>query len=30
VSEPAQRKAGEMVADVAQLVDKLKNVAKVI
>ena len=30
VSEPAQRKAGEMVADVAQLVDKLKNVSKVI
>ncbi len=30
VSEPPARSAGEKVADVAQLVDKLKNVAKVI
>jgi electron transfer flavoprotein beta subunit len=30
VSEPPQRSAGIKVADVAQLVDKLKNVAKVI
>lgn len=30
VTEPATRKAGEMVADVATLVDKLKNEAKVI
>ena len=30
VSEPAQRKAGIKVADVAALVDKLKNEAKVI
>lgn len=30
VTEPPQRSAGERVADVAQLVDKLKNVAKVI
>ena len=30
VSEPPKRSAGERVADVAQLVDKLKNVAKVI
>jgi hypothetical protein len=27
---PAQRQAGIMVADVSQLVDKLKNEAKVI
>ncbi|MDD3677532.1 MAG: electron transfer flavoprotein subunit beta/FixA family protein, partial [Thauera propionica] len=27
---PPKRSAGERVADVAQLVDKLKNVAKVI
>lgn len=30
VTEPAQRAAGEIVEDVATLVDKLKNVAKVI
>ena len=30
VSEPPKRSAGERVADVAQLVDKLKNVAKVL
>ncbi|MDD5296339.1 MAG: electron transfer flavoprotein subunit beta/FixA family protein [Rhodocyclaceae bacterium] len=30
VAEPAKRKAGAMVADVAALVDKLKNEAKVI
>ena len=30
VSEPPKRSAGERVADVAQQVDKLKNVAKVI
>ena len=30
VQEPAARSAGVMVADVAQLVDKLKNEAKVI
>ena len=30
VSEPAKRSAGVMVADVAQLIDKLKNEAKVI
>lgn len=30
VVEPAARKAGEMVADVATLVDKLKNEAKVL
>ncbi|NMG02812.1 electron transfer flavoprotein subunit beta/FixA family protein [Azoarcus taiwanensis] len=30
VSEPPKRSAGERVADVAQLLDKLKNVAKVI
>ena len=30
VSEPPQRKAGVIVADVAQLVEKLKNEAKVI
>ena len=30
VTEPPQRSAGERVADVAQLIDKLKNVAKVI
>ena len=30
VTEPAARSAGEMVADVATLVDKLKNEAKVI
>ena len=30
VAEPPKRSAGEMVADVAQLVDKLKNVAKVL
>ena len=30
VTEPPKRSAGERVADVAQLVDKLKNVAKVI
>jgi electron transfer flavoprotein beta subunit len=30
VAEPAERKAGVMVADVAALVDKLKNEAKVI
>ncbi|HRP74053.1 MAG TPA: electron transfer flavoprotein subunit beta/FixA family protein [Rhodocyclaceae bacterium] len=30
VSEPPKRSAGERVADVAQLVDKLKNEAKVI
>jgi electron transfer flavoprotein beta subunit len=30
VSEPPKRKAGILVADVAQLVDKLKNEAKVI
>ena len=30
VAEPPQRSAGERVADVAQLIDKLKNVAKVI
>jgi electron transfer flavoprotein beta subunit len=30
VTEPAQRGAGIKVADVASLVDKLKNVAKVI
>ena len=30
VTEPAARKAGEMVADVATLLDKLKNEAKVI
>lgn len=30
VAEPAKRKAGVMVADVAALVDKLKNEAKVI
>ena len=30
VAEPAQRTAGEQVADVATLIDKLKNVAKVI
>ena len=29
-SEPPKRSAGERVADVAQLVDKLKNVAKVL
>ena len=29
-AEPAKRSAGVMVSDVAQLVDKLKNVAKVI
>ena len=30
VEPPAQRQAGIMVSDVAQLVDKLKNEAKVI
>jgi electron transfer flavoprotein beta subunit len=30
VAEPPKRSAGERVADVAQLVDKLKNVAKVL
>jgi electron transfer flavoprotein beta subunit len=30
ISEPPRRKAGIVVADVAQLVDKLKNEAKVI
>ncbi len=30
VTEPAKRKAGILVADVAQLLDKLKNEAKVI
>ncbi len=30
VVEPPKRSAGELVADVAQLVDKLKNVAKVL
>jgi len=30
VEPPAERKAGIKVADVAQLVDKLKNEAKVI
>ena len=30
VEEPAKRKAGVKVADVAALVDKLKNEAKVI
>ena len=30
VVEPAGRSAGVLVADVAQLVDKLKNEAKVI
>ncbi|PTD97997.1 electron transfer flavoprotein subunit beta/FixA family protein [Pseudothauera lacus] len=30
VAEPPKRSAGERVADVAQLMDKLKNVAKVI
>ena len=30
VVEPAKREAGVMVEDVAQLVDKLKNEAKVI
>jgi electron transfer flavoprotein beta subunit len=30
VAEPAQRKAGIKVADVATLVEKLKNEAKVI
>lgn len=30
VAEPAKRSAGEIVADVGALVDKLKNVAKVI
>ena len=30
VAEPAKRKAGVMVADVAALVSKLKNEAKVI
>jgi electron transfer flavoprotein beta subunit len=30
VTEPPKRKAGIMVADIAQLVDKLKNEAKVI
>ena len=30
VSEPPKRSAGERVADVAQLIDKLKNEAKVI
>ena len=30
VAEPPKRSAGELVADVAQLVDKLKNVAKVL
>ena len=30
VEEPAKRSAGVMVADVAALVDKLKNEAKVI
>ena len=30
VSEPAGRKAGVKVADVATLIDKLKNEAKVI
>jgi electron transfer flavoprotein beta subunit len=30
VTEPPQRGAGIKVADVASLVDKLKNVAKVI
>ena len=30
VDEPGQRKAGVMVKDVAELVDKLKNEAKVI
>lgn len=30
VTEPPKRSAGERVADVAQLVDKLKNVAKVL
>ena len=30
MSPPPQRKAGEIVADVATLVDKLKNEAKVI
>jgi len=30
VAEPAKRKAGAMVADIAALVDKLKNEAKVI
>ena len=30
VAEPAKRSAGIKVADVATLVDKLKNVAKVI
>jgi len=30
VSEPGKRKAGVMVKDVSELVDKLKNEAKVI
>ena len=30
VAEPAKRKAGVMVKDVAELVEKLKNEAKVI
>jgi len=30
VAEPAKRSAGVMVADVAELVNKLKNEAKVI
>ena len=30
VVEPPKRSAGELVADIAQLVDKLKNVAKVL
>jgi electron transfer flavoprotein beta subunit len=30
VAEPGKRKAGVMVKDVAELVDKLKNEAKVI
>mgnify|MGYP001358074703 CR=1 FL=1 len=30
VAEPPKRSAGELVADIAQLVDKLKNVAKVL
>jgi electron transfer flavoprotein beta subunit len=30
VAEPAKRSAGVMVADVAQLVEKLKNEAKVL
>jgi electron transfer flavoprotein beta subunit len=30
VVEPAKRKGGVMVADIAALIDKLKNEAKVI